>query len=634
MAQAKYFEAIDGLRAVAVLLVLLFHAGFGFAKGGFVGVDVFFVISGFLITGLIARDIERGQWSFSRFYLRRIARLTPALLATVAATLIAGYFILTPEDLARLGGTGSYAAVSGANFFFWLESGYFDQGSSSKPLLHTWSLGVEEQFYLIWPALVFMLAKIGGRKAVAWGLAALGAVSLCAAFYFNGKTPGAVFFLMPFRIHQFALGGLIALLLTLRPGRLQSVGGLTSFLLLIAAGNLASGEGGAYWLNAFLPALAAALFIWSSETPPVKAVFASAPMRWLGKRSYSIYLVHWPIMVLWPLATDFELSKTEGAFSILISIVLGALLYSLVEKPFRFTPEKNEQARGRSLAATAALLVGVLFAGAHFWGLDGLPGRMNPEFNKFASMKHEWDRRQKKLRMGVCNITKAAPISVFDEKTCANPPGDRPAYMIIGDSYGADAYLFLNEAYPDIYFGQLTLPGCVLGGPSTMKYNEKLKWCEKFYKRAYVVARRNGFDGVVFASSWPAERAPLLDELLRWSAANGLDIILMSDRTRFKERVPAIVTSSLNRTQAERRAVAAEIGMFEILAARMEKNYGGKAKIINMRKLLCEVNGCPIFDGKNELLYLDASHISIAGAEYAARRMREQHPDLFSSVTN
>ena len=320
MAKSRYFEAIDGLRAIAVLLVLFFHAGFSFAKGGFVGVDVFFVISGFLITGMIARDIERDHWSFGRFYLRRIARLTPALLATVIATLTVGYFILSPEDLARLGRTGSYAAVSGSNFFFWLESSYFDQASSSKPLLHTWSLGVEEQFYLVWPALVFLLAKAGGRKAIAIGLAGLGAVSLIAALYGSGKNPGAVFFLMPFRIHQFALGGLIALMLQLKTGRTQSYTGIAAILLLIVSGNLASGDSGPYLLNAVLPAIAAALFIWSSEAKVIKTVFASPPMRWLGKRSYSIYLVHWPLMVMWPLATDFELSATEGVIAILFSV--------------------------------------------------------------------------------------------------------------------------------------------------------------------------------------------------------------------------------------------------------------------------------------------------------------------------
>ncbi|WP_375206028.1 acyltransferase family protein [Hyphococcus sp.] len=627
--EGRYYEAIDGLRAVAVLLVLFFHAGFGFAEGGFVGVDVFFVISGFLITGMIARDIERKEWSFSRFYLRRIARLTPALLVTIIATLVAGYFILAPEDLARLGRTGSYAAVSGSNIFFWLESGYFDQASSSKPLLHTWSLGVEEQYYLVWPALVFLFAKLGGRKAIAWGLAALGVLSLCAAVYLNGKNPGAVFFLMPFRIHQFALGGLIALTLTLKGGRLQSLSGLASVLMLLAAGNLASGDGGAYWLNAVLPAVAAALFIWSSEAAPVKAVFASPPMRMLGRWSYSIYLVHWPIMVLWPLATDFELSAGEGVVACIISLAAGAALYYFVETPFRFTSEKTPRARGWSLAGTAVMFGSVLFAGAHLWALDGFPGRMNAEFKKFASMKHEWDRRQNKLRMGVCNISKDAPLSSFNIKTCATPPDDGPAYMIIGDSYGADAYLILSEAYPDVYFGQMTLPGCLLTGPETMTYNKKWSWCAKFYKRGYAVARKNGFDGVIFASAWPAERAARVDDMLRWAEENSLDAILFSDRTRFKQRVPAIVTSSLNRAQAQRRATAAEIRFYEMLANSMEKNYGDKAKVVNMRTLLCEEDGCPIFDGESNVLYLDESHISLAGAHWAAQRMRAQHGDLF-----
>ncbi len=629
MTQNRYYEAIDGLRAIAVLLVLFFHAGFAFAKGGFIGVDVFFVISGFLITGMIARDIERDTWSFKRFYLRRIARLTPALLATIIATLTAGYFILSPEDLARLGRMGSYAAVSVSNVFFWLESGYFDQASSSKPLLHTWSLGVEEQFYLVWPALVFLLAKLGGRKAIAMGLAGLGALSLCAALYCSGENPGAVFFLMPFRIHQFALGGLIALLLQLRPGRARSYAGIAAVLLLIISGNLASGDSGPYWLNAVLPAVAAAIFIWSSEATAMKMIFASSPMRWLGKRSYSIYLVHWPVMVMWPLATDFELSITEGVIAIVLSLALGAAMYSFVEKPFRFTAEKTQKVRSRSLTATAFLLIAVMFAGAHLWALDGLPGRANPAFQKYVSMKHEWDTRQDILRMDVCNITDAKGMATFDVKACATPPGDRLAYMIIGDSYASDAYLILPQAYPDVYFGQLTLPGCLLGGPGSMKYNKKWSWCGDLYRKAFVLARRNGFDGVIFASNWKKESNALIDELARWSSKNNLDPVVLSYRPAFKERVPKIVMTSVTRAAAERRAAKALLASHQSWAALMEEQFKDKATIVNMHKLLCEEQVCPIFDEEGELLYLDTSHLSVAGAQWAAQRIKQQHPHIF-----
>lgn len=147
----RYITSIDGMRAVAVIAVLLFHVDFDWAAGGFTGVDVFFVISGFLITRNIIHEVESGTWSFGKFYLRRATRLFPALFATIAFALIAAWWILSPADLERVGQASMMSVLSVGNIFFWMESGYFDANSATKPLLHTWSLAVEEQFYLVWP---------------------------------------------------------------------------------------------------------------------------------------------------------------------------------------------------------------------------------------------------------------------------------------------------------------------------------------------------------------------------------------------------------------------------------------------------------------------------------------------------
>ena len=198
-ARTDYVDAIDGLRAFAVLVVLFFHAGFGWAKGGFIGVDVFFVISGFLITGQTIKAVESGTWSTRKFYGRRAQRILPTLFVTVLGTLVAGFFILSAADLANLAKSAIAAALFVPNIHFWLESGYLDQAAATKPLLHTWSLGVEEQFYLLWPFVMIELARLG-RTNLIIGCSILGLISLAAAYLIHPVDSTAVFFLSPYRV--------------------------------------------------------------------------------------------------------------------------------------------------------------------------------------------------------------------------------------------------------------------------------------------------------------------------------------------------------------------------------------------------------------------------------------------------
>jgi len=625
--QGKYYSAIDGLRAIAVGLVLLYHAGFSFARGGFIGVDIFFVISGFLITGVIARNIEARTWSFGKFYLRRIARLTPALLVTVLATLAAGYFILAPDDLARLGQSSIYAAASVSNFFFWQEAGYFDQTATTKPLLHTWSLGVEEQFYFIWPAIIFLLMRWRGRTGAAIGLAVLGIFSLIAAARFEQSHPDAVFFMMPFRTYQFALGGLLALLVALRATNIRNIAGFFCLIILFAVA-FSGGDEKSYWMMAVVPALAAAAFIWSAEARLVKTVFASGPFRWVGKRSYSIYLVHWPIMVLWPMATDFDLSPLEGALGIGVSILAGAILQGVVEKPFRFRRNVTANERGRSIAFTAVVFVACTFVGAHYWALSGFPERVPEEIQQYTSLKKGWDNRLAAVRAGVCNLSDDASEAEYSVEKCASPPNDKPAYMIIGDSYAAGASMVLPAAYKDVYFGQFSMPGCHIRAPNALLPQPKRPWCERFYERAYDLVIKKEFDGVIISAAWGAERRKTANELISWAKQNNLDIVLLSDRPRFRDRVPAIISRSMSIKQAEKRVGKAESPIFKKWAYDMEADFGDAVKVVNMHKVMCD-DRCMIFSDTGELLYLDASHISYEGVEWFGRRLRDQYPDLF-----
>ncbi|HEY8269663.1 MAG TPA: acyltransferase, partial [Pseudobdellovibrionaceae bacterium] len=213
MSVIRYRPEIDGLRAIAVISVLFYHVGFETFRGGFVGVDIFFVISGFLITRLIRDEVNSSQaFSFSNFYLRRVRRLVPALLFTLGLSSVCAYVLLSPQHLQIFGGSLASAITSLSNFYFWRESGYFDAEVKFKPLLHTWSLCIEEQFYLFWPLLVtFLLLKKDKRYLLGTSIA-LFSISLLANLVITEKFPDSastIYYLAPFRVFEFMVGAVL-----------------------------------------------------------------------------------------------------------------------------------------------------------------------------------------------------------------------------------------------------------------------------------------------------------------------------------------------------------------------------------------------------------------------------------------
>lgn len=624
-----YFDAIDGLRALAVLLVLFFHARFDFATGGFVGVDVFFVISGFLITSNIVRDIERGDWSFGKFYARRAARLLPALFTVLFFTLVGAFFILSPTDLERLGRTSIYAALSGSNIFFWLEAGYFDQAADTKPLLHTWSLGVEEQFYLVWPLLVLGFYRWRARSGVLIGMIALGVISLAAALLAAPHLPSAVFFLTPFRIYQFGLGALVALGLKLAQGNKAGVAGYVAAAALFAIAYAADGETSPYWLAAVAPALAAAIFIWSAESPVIKLAFASLPMRWIGQRSYAIYLTHWPIMVLWPLATDYELSFVEGWIAIAVSVATGAILHAAVEKPLRFRSQTAPLQRQRRLALVAAMLLAVMFPAAHLWGLNGAPSRIPPRLAAYADIEA---LRADRNRAVSCEFPEFDAASARYQK-CIAPSDSRPTFLVLGDSLGTEIAAALRLAFPRYHFSQATGGGCIV----SLKQDSQIKGRTRCYRMYTDIAARSranpAYKEIVLVSSWRKGAIEDLNGLIAYYNAAGREPIVVGPRVRFGERVPNILAASKSFAIAEKRAQSlAKYDASEAFNQVFHKELRGKYVYIDFIDMQCPDERCPIFDGQREGLYFDGIHFTAKGINWISRRIRRDHAQLFGGL--
>lgn len=295
----KYRPDVDGLRAVAVTLVVLFHAKLGF-PGGYVGVDVFFVISGFLITGLLERDLDSGKFSIAAFWDRRIRRIVPALTVNVIVTLLVGWLLLLPVDVVELSKSAIAQVFMCANIYFWKSTGYFDGPAEMKPLLHMWSLAVEEQFYLIFPP-AFLVLRRRFRQHSTLALCGTALGSLCLCEYGLSWRPAAAYFLLPTRAWELLAGCLLALHLKRFPGNrmLHELSGIIGLLLIVASGLILSPSSRFPGLTAFPSCLGAVLVIAAgqSENTSVFRILSAKPLVAVGLISYSLYLWHWPVLV-------------------------------------------------------------------------------------------------------------------------------------------------------------------------------------------------------------------------------------------------------------------------------------------------------------------------------------------------
>lgn len=417
MSNISYRPDIDGLRAVAVLSVIICHANAAWLPGGFVGVDIFFVISGFLITSIIHREIEAGNFSYQAFYQRRIKRILPAFFVVLLLVLLAGSLILSADEMQSLGKSSRYATFFASNFYFSGTMDYFAPDLKEMPLLHTWSLAVEEQFYFVWPVLLMFLVRFGRERLLAASLLLCVASFVFASIFArNPETAIWNYYHLPSRMGELLLGSMLAIH---RPAVRFAGLASTLGLGLIAGSFLLLDENSVFpGYNALWPCLGAVLLIYAgggSSQPWVSRLLAWRPMVFVGLLSYSLYLWHWPILAYVRYVTmTVELSNLSIALSLLLSLVLSWLTWRWVEQPVRAQKLSFKTVFVRYFAVPALLMLVAALCikktGGYLW--------------------HGEDRKMVKIA-----TEEHGCLKVLAPSCTVGADGVKPATLIYGDSH-------------------------------------------------------------------------------------------------------------------------------------------------------------------------------------------------------
>lgn len=601
-----YRPDIDGLRALAVMPVLLYHAdvpGFG---GGYIGVDIFFVISGFLITGIIAREIDAGEFSVLRFYERRARRILPALIAMIGAVLIAASWLFLPSDFQNVAPSALAALFFLANVWLFTQTGYFQADAEVTPLLHTWSLGVEEQFYIGVPIALLLIARFLPQWRTG-AIAAMAVISFVWALATQADTDGFAFYMLPTRAWELFAGSLLALG-AVRAVRSQWVRETAAGagIALIAAATFFYDENTVFPGLAALPPVigAAALIHCAPGTMVGRLLSLKGPIA-LGLISYSLYLWHWPLIVFWRYSLEGSLTALDSAAIIALSLVIGWASWRFIEEPFRdrsvFPARRVWSWSAAGLSVGAAASLGLLFQG-------GWASRFDETTMRYARAASDYSPAR-----ATCIADRIADHP--DE--CTLGAEVEPVAMIWGDSHAVEPAWVLGESHGarGEAIAQRTRGSCP---PALGFESARDPRCSQF--NAHVIeeiAQSPSIRRVYLAGYWeqePYRRAGidiLLDDTITRLLALDREVVLIGPTPAQPASVPRLLA-----LRGKNAASLPAATFFERTAFFTRHYPDWRARgvvVVDTRKTLAEGNRTIILAG-DDPLYYDDNHLSLAGA--------------------
>ncbi len=501
----KYRSEIDGLRTIAVVPVILYHAGFTIFQGGFVGVDVFFVISGYLITTILIGELERDDFSIVRFYERRARRILPALFTVIVCTIPIAWIQLDPIRFTDFSESIIATMLFVSNFLFWSESGYFDLDAENKPLLHTWSLAVEEQYYIIVPVMLFVLWRYG-RRATLSTFIVLTLLSFALCIWGSRNASSANFYLLPFRMWELFVGSICAFIATqprfVRGNQMLAGAGLA----LIVASIFLIGSDMRFpgWVT-LGPVIGSALIILYARTDTLVARALSLKgMVWIGLISYSLYLWHQPIFALVRLRFGGDAPVWTMAALVVLSFVLAYLTWLFIEQPFRKRRAGGGFVVSRSMIFTASGTVMAAFIAFGVFGVasDGAQMRFPPGY---ATVLQGY---QDKPQEAICKVEYANRLPQHPVPECLHVVAEEeaPSVMLLGDSHAwaisEEIAKDLNAEGVSVYVATHSACLPVPGIYDLDADVDNVDRCDQFINTALDWAEDNGIEQLILAGRY------------------------------------------------------------------------------------------------------------------------------------
>lgn len=493
---SKYRPEIDGLRAIAVASVLLYHAGFSLTQGGFVGVDVFFVISGYLITGIIQSEIESGTFTFSGFYERRARRILPALIVVVAASGTAAWYWLLPSELVLFAKSAIGALLSVSNIVFWQELNYFLPASEEMPLLHTWSLGIEEQFYLFLPVFLIICWRIR-PKLWPWLVLVGTILSFLLAELLVERSPAAAFYLIPTRAWELGIGALCAVVAARMkpvPSNLLALVGMSGIFVSVYALNGTVPFPSAY---ALLPTLSTALLIlYSSQVAGPGRWLAVAPVVKIGLISYSAYLWHQPLFAFARIRSPVPLDTFQVWILIAVTFALAWVTWRFVEVPFRRRGQGANVSTAGLVFGLGAVMVMLVAWMTHTIIGAGIPGRLSTTTQRLLLDPAAEHSSVTKCRWGGGQDARTA----IERCSGGGSPND---VLVIGDSHAQTLIQSLRSELPEEEVGMsgIYAAGC-LPIRGLYRIDGRATTCPYFIDSALKAADERGIGTLVLVGRW------------------------------------------------------------------------------------------------------------------------------------
>lgn len=645
----KHRPDIDGLRGVAVLAVILNHLRFLRSEGGFVGVDIFFVLSGYLVGSSLIDDFQHSTFSLVGFYERRARRILPALYVVLAVTSLWAYRYLTPAALVSYSRSLIAAVFSFSNFFFWHQGGYFDAASSSKPLLHTWSLAVEEQFYLFFPLMLLVIFRWfpARLRAILWVTAI---VSFLGALWAVSSNTATAFFWSPLRAWEL-LAGTIASQQAwsyLRARWARELTANAGLLLVLCACLLFTPLTPFPGAAAFVPCLGAVMILAAGQVEETVAgrLLSLPPMTFLGIISYSLYLWHWPLFVFQKNALMLTsrpfLERNTKVVVLVSSFVCAVLSWRFVEVPFRkgrLRPERKSLF-WISGAGAAMLLCG----GVWLIGSRGVPSRFSAESLKLAQFEdHDTPSA---WRLGACFIVPPDSFENYRLDECLSTVPNRKQYLLYGDSAAAQLYPGLSAVFPEIHFQQATSAECLpyrnASDQTSVRGQFKIN-CQDMWTYIHsTYLKRCHPDAIILAGRWNAAGLTRLGNEVRDIQSYGIAVIVIGPGLAFDMPLPTLLTAEMRQQNSE--AVRSERlsshtnsnrPLDQLMSHLARTDW--HVRYISYYQDLCLLptgieaktswrtrQGCELITNTGEPLTFDDNHLSVAGSLFFAHILRQQ----------